>query len=48
MRDVLPLAELDVLITPLVAFDAAVNAWGWAAVSMIVLYRTGGSIACSR
>lgn len=44
VRDVLPLAKLDVLVTPLVAFDEDGQRLGWAADFMTVRYKTGSSI----
>lgn len=48
VRDVLPLSGLDVLITPLVAFDEQVSDWAWAGDSMTGRYKTGSSTDCSR
>ena len=48
VRDVLPLSQLDVLVTPLVAFDAAGQRLVWAADFTTGRCKTGGSIACSR
>ncbi len=47
VRDVLPLAKLDVLVTPLVAFDEDGQRRGWAADFMTARYKTGSSIRSS-
>ncbi|SUH35064.1 ligase [Salmonella enterica subsp. enterica] len=44
VRDVLPLAKLDVLVTPLVAFDEDGQRLGMAADFMTVRCKTGSSI----
>ena len=48
VRDVLPLSGLDVLITPLVAFDDRASGWEWAGVFTTGRYKTGSSTDCSR
>lgn len=47
VRDVLPLAKLDVLVTPLVAFDEDGQRLEWAADFMTVRCKTGSSIRSS-
>ncbi|MCS5968508.1 hypothetical protein LNP26_14910 [Klebsiella variicola subsp. variicola] len=46
--DVLPLAELDVLVTPLVAFDVSGQRLGMGGGFTTGRCKTGSSIACSR
>lgn len=48
VRDVLPLAELDVLVTPLVAFDVSGQRLGMGGGFTTGRCKTGSSIACSR
>lgn len=44
VRDVLPLKRLDVVITPLVAFDRDGQRLGMGADSMTVRYKTGSRV----
>lgn len=48
VRDVLPLAELDVLVTRWWPSMSVANGWEWAAVFTTGRCKTGSSIACSR
>lgn len=48
VRDVLPLSRLDVLITPLVAFDEYGQRLGMGGGFMIGPYKTGSTIKCNR
>ncbi len=48
VRDVLPLSELDVLITPLVAFDEQGQRPGMGGGFTTERYKTGSSTDCSR
>lgn len=48
VRDVLPLSGLDVLITPLVAFDEQGQRLGMGGGSTTGRYKTGSSTDCSR
>lgn len=48
VRDVLPLSQLDVLITPLVAFDEQGQRLGMGGGSMTKRCKTGSSMGCSR
>ncbi|BCQ43454.1 hypothetical protein ERHA55_09810 [Erwinia rhapontici] len=48
IRNLLPLSELDVLIVPLVAFDAGGQRLGMGADFMTGRYRTGSSTALCR
>lgn len=47
VRDVVPLSHIDVLVVPLVAFDAAGQRLGMGAVIMIAHCKTGSSIVCN-
>ena len=48
VRDVLPLSQLDVLITPLVAFDEQGQRLGMGGGFTTERYKTGSSMVCSR
>ena len=48
VRDVLPLSQLDVLITPLVAFDEQGQRLGMGGGFMTERCKTGSSTGCSR
>ena len=48
VRDVLPLSQLDVLITPLVAFDEQGQRLGMGGGFTTGRCKTGGSMGCSR